>query len=572
MSRPPRAEAAEPLLESDMPTLDGVATAAVPVRHSWVAGHEVAGAGGFEPAIDPATGQAFAEVSLLDPAQAGDSLARARAAFDSWSASSFEARGRHLLALRQALLDEADEVSRLIAREQGKPAAEALAVEIMPALEALKHLALHAEDDLRDEEVDSALLLFAHKRGRLVYTPLGVILVVTPWNYPLGLPLIGVATALAAGNTVVLKPAPATRLVGLKIGELCTKAGLPDGVVSVVAVDDRGAAALVEDPRVAKIVFTGSVETGRKVMAAAAKNLTPVVLELGGKDPAVVCADADLGRAARGIVWGAFVNTGQTCASVERVYVAREVAEPFLARVVEETKRLRVGSPAEPDTDLGPLTLERQRRIVEDHVADARARGAAVLTGGEPATGPGFFYPPTVLTGVDHTMRIMREETFGPVLPVMAVDSLEEAVRLANDGPYGLTASVWTRDEATGRRLAGAIQAGVVSINDCVSTFGEPVAPWGGVKWSGIGRTHGRAGLREMTQVRYVSEDWTRKPAIWWYPYDEAYRRFLLTAVRALHAGSFFTRVRHQIGLLAFSRLWRRLSLRTLVRGLDKLF
>jgi succinate-semialdehyde dehydrogenase/glutarate-semialdehyde dehydrogenase len=221
---------------------------------------------------------------------------------------------------------------------------------------------------------------------------------------------------------------------------------------------------------------------------------------------------------------------------------------------------------------MGPLSLERQRRIVEDHVADARARGAAVLTGGEPSAGPGFFYPPTVLTGVDHTMRVMREETFGPVLPVMAVDSLDEAVRLANDGPYGLTASVWTGDEATGRRLAAALQAGVVSVNDCASSFGEPMAPWGGVKWSGIGRTHGRAGLREMAQLRYVSEDWTRKPAIWWYPYGEAYRRFLLTAARALHAGSFFTRVRHQLGLLAFPRLWRRLSLRTLVRGLDKLF
>jgi succinate-semialdehyde dehydrogenase/glutarate-semialdehyde dehydrogenase len=555
-----------------MLTADVAVTASLPLRHSWVGGQERPGAMGVAPAVDPATGRAFAEVSLLSPEQAGEALAAAQAAFASWSGRSFAERGRHLLALRAAVLDQADDLARLIAQEQGKPEAEALAVEIIPALEGLHHLAVHAEDDLRDEEVESQVLLFAHKRCRVVYAPLGVVLVVTPWNYPFGIALLGVATALAAGNTVVLKPAPSTRLVGLRIGELCRKAGLPEGVVSVVAVDDAGAARLVADPRVAKIVFTGSVGTGKKVMTAAATNLTPVVLELGGKDAAVVCKDADLDRAARGIVWGAFVNTGQTCASVERVYVAREIAEPFVARVVEETRRLRVGDPAAAATDVGPLSLERQRRIVEDHVADARARGAAVLTGGEPAAGPGFFYPPTVLTGVDHSMRIMREETFGPVLPIMAVDSLDEAIRLANDAEYGLTASAWTRDAATARRLAAELQAGVVTVNDCVSSFGEPTAPWGGVKQSGIGRTHGRAGLREMTQVKYVSEDWTRRPALWWYPYGADYRKLLVSATRGLHARSFFARMRHQMALLGFARFWQRLSASTLIRGLDKLF
>jgi acyl-CoA reductase-like NAD-dependent aldehyde dehydrogenase len=550
--------------------VDPVASA-LETHHSWVGGREVAGLAGERPATSPTTGEPFAQSSLLNASQAKAAFAVARSAFPPWSALSFRQRSRHLLALRDVLLADADELARLIAREQGKPEAEAQAVEIFPTLESLKHLAVEAEEILRDREVESDVLLFAHKRCRLIYAPLGVVLVITPWNYPFAISLMGVAAALAAGNTVVLKPAPATTLIGLRLGALCRKAGIPDGVVNVVAVDDDIAPALVEDPRVAKIVFTGSVATGKKVMAAAVKNLTPVVLELGGKDPAIVCKDADLDRAARGIVWGAFLNAGQTCASVERVYVEESVRERFLARVVEETRKLRLGDPALATTDVGPMSMDRQRRIVIDHVEDARARGAQVLVGGEAPPGPGCFYPPTVLTGVDHSMRIMREETFGPVLPIMSVASLDEAIRLANDSEYGLTASGWTRDPATARILQERLSAGVVTINDCVSSFGEPTAPWGGVKHSGLGRTHGRAGLREMIEVKYVSEDWARRPALWWYPYDDAYRRLMSTANRALHSRSVFARIAHQLGLVRFGRFWRRISLPSLLRNLDKL-
>ncbi len=544
---------------------------ALETHHSWIGGKEVAGQGGARPALNPTTGGVFAQSSLLDRAQVEGAFVAAATAFPGWSGRSFRERGRHLLALRQAVLEGADDLAALIAREQGKPVAEAQAVEIFPALEALKHLALHAEDILQDEEVESEVLLFAHKRCRLVYAPLGVVLVITPWNYPFAISLMGVATALAAGNTVVLKPAPATTLVGLRLGALCRQAGFPDGVVNVVAVDDSLAPVLVEDPRVAKVVFTGSVATGRKVMAAAAKNLTPVVLELGGKDPAIVCKDADLDRAARGIVWGAFLNAGQTCASVERVYVEAEVQERFVAKVVEETRKLRLGDPAAAATDVGPMSMDRQRSVVIDHVEDAKAKGARVLVGGETPPGPGCFYPPTVLTAVDHSMRIMREETFGPVLPIMSVASLDEAIRLANDSEYGLTASGWTRDPETARKLQERLLAGVVTINDCVSSFGEPTAPWGGVKHSGVGRTHGRVGLREMARVKYVSEDASRAPALWWYPYGEDYRRLMATANQALHSGSLFTRIVHQLAFVRFARFWKRVSPLSLLRNLDKL-
>ena len=550
---------------------EAAVSAGLATFHSWVGGREVEGRAGLRPATNPATGETFGQASLLDAAQAGEAMAAAHAAFPAWSRTGFAERARLLERWGQAIVDEADAIASLIEREQGKPAAEALAAEVLPSLEALKHLVAHGEALLRDEALESGQLLLAHKQARIVYAPFGVILAIKPWNYPWGQSLPVVASALVAGNTVVLKPAPATTLVGLKMGELARRAGFPEGVLNVVAVDDGVAALLVEDPRVGKIVFTGSVATGRKIMASAAKNLTPVVLELGGKDPAIVCRDADLDRAARGIVWNAFMNAGQTCSSVERVYVEREVAESFLARVLDETRRVRLNDAAGAG-ELGPLTLERQRRIVEDHVADAVAKGARVLTGGERAPGPGLFFPPTVVVDVDHSMTLMREETFGPVLPIMTVNSLDEAIRLANDSPYGLTASGWTRSDETAHRLQRELVAGVVSINDHTSSFAEPQAPWGGVKWSGIGRIHGAWGLREMVQPKYVSRDRGRGAELWWYPYDAEYARLMSGVAPALYARSLPRRLAGQLGLMRFARLWRRFGALRLLMGLDKLF
>jgi succinate-semialdehyde dehydrogenase/glutarate-semialdehyde dehydrogenase len=545
---------------------------ALATHHSWVGGRELEGRGGVRLAANPATGKAFARVSLLDAEQAQAAIGAGHAAFPAWSRTTFHERACHLDRLRQAIVDEADAIARLVEREQGKPAAEAYAAELLPSLDALKALSAHAEDLLRDDVLECQQILLAHKEARLVYAPMGVVLAITPWNYPWGLALPVVATALAAGNTVVLKPSPATALVGLRIGEVVRRAGLPDGVVNVIAVEDGVAPRLVEDPRVGKIVFTGSVATGKKVMTAAAKNLTPVLLELGGKDPAIVCRDAHLDRAAKGVVWGAFLNAGQTCASIERVYVEREVAEPFLRLVLEETERLRVGDPGRGSVEVGSLTLERQRRVVEEHVEDALAKGARALAGGRAVEGPGSFYPPTVLVDVDHTMAVMREETFGPVLPIMIVDSLDEAIRLANDSPYGLTASGWTRSRETARRLQKELASGIVTINDHASSFGEPTAPWGGVKWSGIGRTHGLLGLREMVQPKYVSLDRGRRPELWWYPYGEDLDSLMATAATALYSTSLWSRLRGQMRLLGFGRLWRRFGLWRLLRNLDKLF
>lgn len=539
--------------------------------HSWVGGAEQPGRAGSRLAVNPATGHAFAEVSLLDAAQAQEAVAAAAGAFPAWSRSDLRQRARLLDRLREAIVREADTLASLIESEQGKPASEALAAEILPSLEALRHLSSQGPAFLRDEPVEAQQLLLAHKEGRLLYEPFGVVLAIKPWNYPWGTSLPVVAAALLAGNTVVLKPAPATTVTGLRLGALARAAGLPPGVLNVLAVDDAVAAALVEDARVGKIVFTGSVATGRKVMAAAARNLTPVLLELGGKDPAIVCRDADVERAAEGIVWAAFMNAGQTCASVERVYVERPVADALLARVVAETARLRCGDPAQGAVEVGPLTLGRQRELVMRHLEDALAKGAHLLVGGAPPR-EGLLFPPTVLCDVDHSMDVMREESFGPLLPVMVVDSLDEAIRLANDSAYGLTASGWTRSERTARRLQRELAAGAVTINDHLSSFGEPNAPWGGVRSSGIGRTHGLAGLREMVQTKYVSLDRGRGPELWWYPYDAGLRALLSEAAGALYSTSLRRRLTGQLRLLRFPRLWRRIGLWRLLANLDKLF
>ena len=540
-------------------TLQPGPAAPQPVAHSIVGGDRVSGSDGVLNAVSPATGAPIGSFSLLDAPQAGDAVGSAFSAFPLWSATTFGQRRECLNRVRSLLLAEAESLANLIAREQGKPVAEAHLAEILPALDHLKHVADHGEDTLAPQETEPAVFLIGHKRARIEFAPMGPVLVITPWNYPFSIPITGISAALMAGNTVVLKPAPATTLIGLAIGDLFTRAGLPKGVLNTVACSDAVAAGLVSDPRFRKVLFTGSVTTGRKVMASAATQGTPVTLELGGKDPAIVCRDADLERASSGIVWAAFLNAGQTCASVERVYVEEEVADAFIAKVIEKTKAIKHGDPLDPNNDMGPLTMERQRAIVVAHVEDARAKGARIETGGVRPEGPGYFYPPTVLTSVDHTMTIMRDETFGPVLPIMRVKSLDEAVRLANDSPYGLTASGWTTSEVTAARLERELQAGVVTINDHVYTFSEPTSPWGGIKASGVGRTHGAIGLREMTQPKYVARDMSRGGEVWWYPYGPEFKSMMAGALRSFHHPVVLAR------LFALSRL--SFSKRYLTRG-----
>jgi acyl-CoA reductase-like NAD-dependent aldehyde dehydrogenase len=469
---------------------------------------------------DPATGEEIGRAPLCSAVEVEQAVYRARAAQPAWARLSFRQRSRVILAARKLMLVERDEIARLVSRETGKPATEALSMEIVPTLDSMHYFAHASENLLRPQKIDIGQYGLMGRSSSIVFRPLGVIGIISPWNFPLATPADEVVMALMAGNAVVLKPSEVTPLIALKLGDIFSRAGLPQGLFEIVTGDGSTGAALI-DARVDKIMFTGSAATGKRVAAAAAKYLTPVVLELGGKDPMIVLEDADIENAARGAVWGAFANAGQACASVERCYVQESIAPEFIERVVAETRKLKQGLGTEEAVDIGAMSNERQLQIVTDHVKDAERRGAKILTGGRRGANPeGFFYEPTVLINVDHQMTIMREETFGPVLPVMTFKSHDEAIKLANDSVYGLTASVWTKNTSKGRRIAEQIEAGTVMVNEVVYTHGIAQTPWGGVKESGYGRTHGRMGLLELVQPQHIHVNRISfLPDLWWFDY-----------------------------------------------------
>jgi acyl-CoA reductase-like NAD-dependent aldehyde dehydrogenase len=374
--------------------------------------------------------------------------------------------------------------------------------------------------------VPHASIAMKTKRGLLVREPHGVIGIIAPWNYPFSIPATEALAALATGNAVVLKPSEFTSLVALELASLLQKAGVPKGIFQVVVGDGVTGAALMAS-EIDKLVFTGSVATGKRIAQTAAGRLLPVLLELGGKDPMIVLEDADLDVASSGAVWGAFVNAGQACLSVERCYVARGIYDSFLKTCAEKVGKLRVGDGMDETTDVGPMIHELQLRIVEEQVEDARRRGARILTGGRRLSelGPNF-YAPTVVADVTPEMKLMQEETFGPVLAVAVFSDEDEAVRLANDSEFGLAASVWTRHSARGERIARRLVAGTVMVNDVVACFGISEAPHGGVKASGIGRAHGRFGMEEMVRVKYLDlERAAGMKRVWWYGYGEKFSR-----------------------------------------------
>jgi len=470
--------------------------------------------------VNPATGAELGRKPALDQQGIDAALGRCRAAQRAWANQPVRERTRRLQRLMEVLLEERRTVAELIAREQGKPTAEAMASEIVTTLGMLRELLRVGPRALKPQRRPHQMLLLAHKRSALLRVPYGVVAVISPWNFPFSVPLVEIAAALLAGNGVVFKPAPHAILIGAKIAELCSQAGFPAELLQTLYLHDRDADYLTGHPGVDKIVFTGSTAVGRRVMRNAAEHIVPVVLELGGKDPAIVAADADIDRAAKGIVWGALFNAGQVCAAIERVYVERAVAEPFVAACRREMEKVQVGDPLDPGTDMGPLSSEVHLQKVLAHIQDAVDKGARVLYGGVRLERPGFFVQPTLLVEADHSMRVMQEETFGPVLPVMVVDSLDEAVRLANDSVYGLSAYAYTSSKATADRLLRELEAGTVVINDSTMSWGEPSAPWVGHKQSGIGLTHADLGLLELTRARYVSYDrGQRAPNLWWYPY-----------------------------------------------------
>jgi acyl-CoA reductase-like NAD-dependent aldehyde dehydrogenase len=480
---------------------------------------------------DPATGEEVGRVPQSTPDEVNASVERSRGAFSLWRKTSFKERRRIVMRARDVILAEVDEIAHLISAESGKPFGEAISMEIAPVLDLMQYFARNAEKLLKPRKVSIGLYSLLGRTSKIVYQPVGVVGIIPAWNYPFSIPLGEAAMAVMAGNSVVIKPSELTPLVGLKISEIFERAGAPTDLIRVITGDGRTGAALVAAAP-DKIMFTGSVATGKKIAVEAAKNLTSVVLELGGKDPMIVFADANLELAADAAIWGAFCNAGQSCSSVERLYVQETISDKFAQMLVERTRALKQGAGTGEDISIGAMSSERQLKIVEEHVDQFRKEGATILIGGKRNESlGGLFYEPTVITNARNDMRAMQEETFGPTLPIATFKTEDEAIRLANDSEFGLTASVWTRDLRKGQSIAEKIEAGSVTVNEVLYTHGIGQTPWGGFKNSGRGRTHGLEGLMELVQPQHIHVNrFAILPNAWWMPYSptavETYRGF----------------------------------------------
>jgi acyl-CoA reductase-like NAD-dependent aldehyde dehydrogenase len=479
------------------------------------------------PVENPATGEIVATVPDLGADAVAEMAARGRAAQPEWEAYGFEGRARVLVRAQKWLMDNAERVVETIVSETGKTYEDAQLAEIGYAGNAFGFWAKYGPRYLADESVKSSQVLVKGKKLILRFQPLGLIGVIGPWNYPLTNSFGDCIPALMAGNSVILKPSEITPLTSLLMAEGLRECGLPENVLQIATGRGETGAALVE--HVDMIMFTGSTRTGTKVAEAAARRLIPASLELGGKDPMIVLSDADLERAANFATYYSMQNAGQTCISIERVYVEEPVYDEFVAKVSAKVRELRVGKPEGYGTvEVGAITFPPQLDTIKDHVADAVQKGARVLTGGNEVAGPGRFYEPTVLVDVDHSMKCMTEETFGPTLPIMKVGDAEEAVRLANDSPYGLGASVFSKDTARGEAIARRIQAGAANVNDAMINYTVLELPMGGAKASGLGSRHGAGGIRKYcSQQAIVVTKLAMKKELFMYPYKGRTSRLL---------------------------------------------
>lgn len=475
--------------------------------------------------VSPATGEVIGYSQVDSLGSVREAVKRGREAQPAWAATPVAARAEAIRKIRDYLAANADDLATIISRDNGKTRVDALATEVLPAIMAAEFYAAHAEEFLADRAIRPGNLLLANKLSKIVRVPYGVVAIFSPWNYPFAIPFSEVVMGLAAGNAVILKAATQTQLVGRALERAVVAAGLPEGVFTYLNLPGRLAGDAVLEAGVDKLFFTGSVGVGKQLMRKAADSLTPLVLELGGNDAMLVCEDADLDRAAAGATWAGMQNAGQSCGGVERIYVHRAVYEPFLERLGARVRALRVGPDVDHEVDMGAMTTVGQREVVERHVADALEKGAVVFAESAcPQGGAGNFLPARVLTNVNHDMLVMREETFGPVVGVMPVDDMNQAVALANDSDLGLTGSVWSKNRAAAEEIGRRIKAGVVMINDHLMSHGLAETPWGGFKQSGIGRTHGQIGFDEMTQPQCIVHDYMPavKKNMWWHPHGKA--------------------------------------------------
>jgi acyl-CoA reductase-like NAD-dependent aldehyde dehydrogenase len=490
---------------------------------------------------DPATGEKIARYPLMGPAEVDAAVARARKSFLGWSQSRFQARSRILREAAAVLAEDAGRYADEIAAENGKTRFEALLAEIYQTADLLIYYAKNAEKFLKPVKTPGNRLM-PFRQAYYRFEPKGVIGIISPWNYPFSLSAGPVISAIAAGNTVVLKPSSQTTRSGLIVKEILDRAGLPAGVVEVVTGNGSlTGQALVDHPDLDMLYFTGSTEVGREVNVAAAKRLIPAVMELGGKDVAIVTRNDDLDRAAHGIAWASFTNCGQTCIATELILVDRSVYDAFVDKLARVVGQLKLGKRS---GEVGPLTMASQLRVVEEQLEDAKRKGALVLTGGEKPQGPGLFFPPTLLADTTPEMKVRTNETFGPLKPIIPFQTVEEAIALANASEYGLSGSVYTQDPEEGRSIAQRLKTGSVNINEGLITTAFPGLPFGGVKKSGLGRSHGIEGLRAFTDIKSITEYFGKvKREMIWYPVPGNSDRLAEQAIKILYSAGLMKKL-----------------------------
>ena len=518
---------------------------------------------GFSEARNPATGKSIGTFPLHDAAFVREAILRSRAAQAKWAALPLSRRRAAIDRMHRALYERSDEIASIISASSGKTLTDALATEVLPALMSVRYYRSHARAFLRPRRLRGGNPLMFNKPSRITHRPYGVVGIISPWNYPFAIPFSEIVMGLLAGNGVILKVAGDSLAVGAAINELFAVAGLPSGLFAYVNLPGKEAGEAFLSGGIDKLFFTGSTEVGKVLMERAARSLTPVVLELGGNDAAVICKRADLDRAAWGVLWAGFANAGQSCAGIQRVYVQRSVYEPFLDRLSAAVKALRVGDPGSPDSDLGCMANHRQKETVEAQVRRCLDLGARIAARSplDPELAMGNFVPAIVLTNVTEEMPVVSEEIFGPVVAVIPFDGNDEAVALANKSAYGLTASVWSRDRGEARAIANRLEAGAVMINDHLMSHGLAETPWGGFGDSGIGRSHGEIGFMEMVQPVVIVDEtmpFARKN-IWWHPYSSRVRDGMRAIIQFLYSGNPFRSLAALPRLLSlFFRYWER--------------
>ena len=483
---------------------------------------------------NPATGEIIAQTPSTALDEIPAIVLKARQEAISWQKMSIGERLDYIRRFRRLLLQEGEAVSKLITAEAGKPFSEAMVSEVFSILETCRWLEKNTQRILRNEPVKLNSIFFPGKKAYNVFQPLGVIAVISPWNYPFSIPAASMLFALAAGNGVVLKPSPKTPLVAALLLELFEKAGFRRGLIGLVQGDRLEGEKLILSG-VDRLIFTGSVSGGKAIMNIASSKLVPVTLELGGKHPALVLPDADIDSASSGIVWNSFTNTGQACASIDRLILVKPVMGNLLTEIVDKTSKLRLGDPLRSDTDVGPLIDSIQLERIKNLLDDAVEKGARILCGGRTREDlGGYYFEPTVVADVNENMLIMQEEVFGPVLPVMVAADRQEAITLANSSELGLAASVWTSDLSLAETIARELSAGIVWVNDGLFTHICPDAPWGGVKYSGFGRVHSRYELLDMVCIKNIAVS-AQGLRDWHYPYSRESGEYIKAGIDLLH-------------------------------------